>query len=223
MPRVARTVIAGWCYHVISRGNNRTRVFHEPPDYAGFLALVSEAQARVPLDLLAACVMPNHFHFVLRPDSAPKLAIWVHWLLTSHAARHHRKNKSSGRIWEGRFKAFAIQHDRHLITVMRYVERNALRARIVERAEDWPWGSLAWRKGVSCGPVLAGSPVPLPARWGDYVNAPQSLAELSVLRECANRQRPYGDDSWVGTAATELHVSSSLRRPGRPPGKRKNQ
>jgi putative transposase len=220
MPRRARKIVAGWYYHVVTRGNNRAQVFHEACDYQRFVDLISEARNVAPVDLLAACLMPNHFHLVVRPEASPDLAKWVHWLLTKHAGKHHRRQGSSGRIWQGRFKTFAIQDDGHLTTVMRYVERNALRANLVERAEAWRWGSLAWRTAGSAGPRLTNPPVELPKHWIRYVNEPQSSAELAELRVCANRQRPFGGPDWTSCAVRRLGLASSIRRPGRPAGNR---
>jgi putative transposase len=217
VPRRARRIIAGWYYHVVSRGNNRAEVFHRPSDFDRFVDLMTAAQDVVRVDLLAACLMPNHFHLVMRPHAAPDLAKWMHWLLTTYAGRYHRRHGSSGRIWQGRYKAFAIQEDGHLVTVMRYVERNALRAGLVAAAQTWPWGSLIWREGRAAGPDLAVPPVTLPEPWVAYVNEPQSTAELFELRVCTSRQRPYGAQDWVASAANELRLTSSLRRLGRPP------
>jgi putative transposase len=202
---------------VISRGNNRGRVFHEPEDYLRFVRLMIKASKRTSVDLFAACLMPNHFHLVLRPSEPRDLACWIHWLLTTHAIGHHRSHKTTGRLWEGRFKAFAIQLDGHFLTVLRYVERNALRAGLVARAEDWPWGSLAWRTGRFCGPLLAPAPVAIPSGWVDYVNRPQTVEELAQMRECAARQRPFGTADWTEQAAAALGVESSLKRRGRQP------
>ena len=216
MPRRARTIMAGWCYHVVSRGNNRATVFHEHGDYQRFMRLMSEAQSMAQVNLLAACLMPNHFHLVMRPAAPQELGRWIHWLLTAHAGSHHRRNGTSGRIWQGRYKTFAVQGDHHLITVLRYVERNALRAGLVTKAEYWPWGSLAWREGRTVGPALTNAPVPLPERWTAYVNEPQTITELFELRACTSRQRPYGAPNWVAGAARELNLQSSLRPRGRP-------
>jgi len=86
-------------------------------------------------------------------------------LLTSHVRRYHRRYGSNGHVWQGRFKAFPIQHDAHLLQVIRYVERNALRANLVVRAEDWRWGSLAWRDAGYPVSFLVVPPVPLPDDW----------------------------------------------------------
>lgn len=215
MPRTARTLIPGHCYHVINRGNNRARVFHEHADYAQFVALMREASERIPLPLFAATLMPNHIHLVVRPDGATDISQWIHWLFTTHVRRYHIKYQTSGSVWQGRFKAFVIEEDHHLLTVMRYVERNALRSGLVNRAEDWHWGSLRWRTHRN-GLIPVDPPISLPANWIEYVNAPQTASELTALRASVNRQRPFGSPNWVEQKARELGITSSLGRVGRP-------
>ena len=216
MPRTARFIVEDCCYHVINRANKKAQIFHEAGDYEQFLALIHRAQARIRVPLLAACLMPNHLHLVVRPACARDLARWMQWVFTTHVRWHHAKYASTGRLWQGRFKAFLIQQDHHLLTVLRYVERNALRARLVERAEDWRWGSLAWRSAW-CAPVaLSTSPVPLPSYWRHLVNEPQTAAELAEIRTCVNRQRPFGEQSWVIEQARILGIEHSLKPFGRP-------
>jgi putative transposase len=217
MPRTARSMVAGGYYHLINRGNDRSTVFRQPGDYLAFLRLIQDAQRRVQLALLAACLMPNHFHLVVSTSGARDISQWMQWLLTTHAHRHHIRYGTSGRVWQGRFKAFPIEQDGYLLTVMRYVERNALRAGLVERAEDWCWGSLSWRVGNSLGPRLSPAPVKVPRDWSARVNAPQNPAELEALRACVNRQRPYGNQRWVEETAARLGLESSRRPQGRPP------
>ncbi len=124
----------------------RGDVFHDDGDYGAFLQLLAAANRRLPMRLLGYCLMPNHFHLVLWPYGDGDLGRWMQWLLTSHVRRYHRHYESSGHVWQGRFKAFPIQEDEHLLTVLRYVERNALRANLVAAAELWNWSSLAWRR-----------------------------------------------------------------------------
>ncbi len=216
MPRTSRSIVSGIYYHVLNRGNNRSTVFSESREFDAFVDLMRRAQDRQPVEVAAVCLMPNHFHLLVRPHAAADLASWLHWILTTHASWHHQKCHSSGRIWTSRFKAFPVQDDRHLLTVARYVERNALRAKLVERAEAWPWGSLHWR--LANRPPIALSPlaVSLPAQWLKFVNAPQTAAELADLRRCVNWGRPYGESSWVQRTAADLRLTHTLRRPGRP-------
>ena len=105
MARTARAIVGGCCYHVLSRGNNRGTVFHDEGDYSYFVSLVTRAQRRVRIELLAACLMPNHVHFVLRPAGKYDISRWAHWLLTTHVKHHHAKYGSVGRVFGWLHKA----------------------------------------------------------------------------------------------------------------------
>jgi putative transposase len=161
------------CYHVVNRGNACGEVFHKDDDYAAFVRLLDDACERLPMRVLAYCLMPNHFHLVLRPREDGDLSRWMQWLLTAHVRRYHRHYHGSGHVWQGRFKAFPIQQDEHLLTVLRYVERNPLRANLVERAEQWAWSSAGQcRKRESPAWLVAG-PTRHEGDWLRWVNQPQ--------------------------------------------------
>jgi putative transposase len=131
--------------------------------------------------------------------------------------RYRRQYGSSGHIWQGRFKSFPCQDDGHLLTVLRYVEQNALRAGLVTRAEDWEFGSL-YAAVHPPGPVRL-EPVPEAgpiATWVEQVNRPMSEAEVALLRHCIARGRPYGSERWTRSTAAALGLQSSLRPQGRP-------
>jgi putative transposase len=218
MPRTARASAGNICYHVLNRGNGRAEVFHTDADYVAFLKLLGEANERVSMRLLAWCLMPNHFHLVAWPRKAGDLSRWMQWLLTAHVRRYHRHYQSSGHVWQGRFKAFPIQQDQHLLTVIRYVERNPVRARSipVRKAERWPWSSIGSPPAGIEVPKLHPGPVPRGAGWLEYVNEPQTEAELADVRESISRGRPYGSDQWTRATARRLGLESSLRPRGRP-------
>jgi putative transposase len=213
MPRTARAAAGGYCYHVLNRGNARAEVFHKAEDFEAFLGLIGEATLRIPMRVLAYCLMPNHFHLVVWPRDDGDLSRWMHWLLTAHVRRHLRHYRSSGHVWQGRFKAFPIQEDDHLRAVLRYVERNALRAGLVTRAEDWAWSSLA--RGDQA-PLLEAGPAPRGPGWIEAVNAVMTEAECAAVRESVRRDRPLGEEGWVRRTATALGLESSLRDRGRP-------
>lgn len=216
MGRIARRFLAGYCYHAINRGNRRATIFHSPADYRAFLGIVAEAQQHRQVPILAACLMPNHFHFVLKPQSTTDMSRWFHWLLTTQVSRYHRAHDTSGRLWQGRFKAFPIQEEPYLVAVMRYVERNALRAGLVRRAEDWRWGSLNWRMRHRTPAGFIDPPSGLPADWLERVNRPETEEELEALRTSVNRERPFGSDHWAGEAAQKMGLPRSVRGVGRP-------
>ena len=216
MPRPLRFIYASNCYHVLNRANRGMNIFHEPADYDAFIKLMRQAQDRLHLPVLALCLMPNHFHLVVRPNGDQDIARWLHWLCTTHARHHHEKFGTFGRLWQGRYKAFLVQDDHYLLTLMRYVERNALRKNLVARAEDWRWGSLNWRTRNRAPLELMPSPLALPGNWVEWVNLPQTAAELESIRTSVNRQRPFGDPEWVAGKAHDAGLEQSLISVGRP-------
>jgi putative transposase len=215
MPRTARASVGGVCYHVLNRGNGRQEVFRKPADYRAFLKLLKQASDRLPMRLLAYCLLPNHFHLVLWPKRDGELSRWMQWLMTAHVRRYHRHYGTSGHVWQGRFKAFPIQRDEHLLTVLRYVERNPVRPTLADRAEDWLWSSAS---GVAVDerPVLAASPVPRGPDWLKWVNQALTERELEAVRRSIVRGTPFGVPAWQRRTARRLGLESSLRPRGRP-------
>jgi putative transposase len=157
--------------------------------------------------------MPNHFHLVLWPREDGDLSRYMQWLLTAHVRRYHRINGTEGRVWQGRFKAFPIEQDDHLLTVLRYAERNPLRANMVASADEWPWSSLGPNRIAREDDWL---PVHLPDNWLHWVNEPQTPAELEAIRESIARGRPFGDPDWQKNIVEQLGLQDSLRPRGRP-------
>ena len=119
----------------------------------------------------------------------------------------------------GRFQSFPIEEDEHFTTVCRYVERHALRADLVGRAEDWRWPSLWHRVNRSRSITLDPWPVPRGRKWIDYVNEPETEAELHALQRSVKRGTPFGTTVWQQQTAKRFGLESSLRDPGRPPKK----
>ena len=218
MPRTARACQGGFGYHVLNRGNGRRTVFHKDRDFDAFLKLLREAGERVPMRLLAFCLMPNHFHLALWPRHDGELSDYLMWLLTAQVRRYHQHYHSSGHIWQGRFKAFPIQEDEHLLAILRYIERNPVRANLVEHAREWAWSStaLVGEADARVRPILDPGPVPRPAPWLQHVDEPQTEAEVERLRECLRRGRPFGSLAWMTQTACRLGLESSLRPRGRP-------
>jgi len=202
----------------LNRGNGRNEVFHKDGDYASFLKLLREASDRTSMRLLSYCLMPNHFHLVLWPRGDGDMSRWMQWLMTAHVRRYHRHYHSSGHVWQGRYKSFPIEEDDHLLTVMRYVERNPVRAKTIpiRKAERWPWSSIGRTpKDVDC-PALDPGPVGRGDDWLRWINEPQTEAELKSLRESISRGRPFGSKAWQVATAAELGLESTLRPRGRP-------
>jgi putative transposase len=205
---------------VLNRANARLPLLQKDADYEAFERVLTEAQERVAVRILAYCVLSNHWHLVVWPEHDGQLSRFVNWLTLTHTQRWHanRHNAGTGHLYQGRFKSFVVQEDEHFLRLCRYVERNALRAGLVLRAQEWGWCSLGRREyGDRAAKALLGSwPVPRPAHWVDHVNLPQSEAELGTLRECVRRSRPYGLPEWVEATAGQLGLETTLRPRGRP-------
>ena len=144
------------------------RLFQKPADYLAFERVLAEGLERYPVELLTYCLMPNHWHLVVRPQANEALGRWLGWVGVTHVRRHHEHyhSRGGGHLYQGRFKSFPVSSDEHFLTLCRYVEANARRAKLVARAEEWPWCGL-WRRqhpGVSLPPLpLAEWPVERPA------------------------------------------------------------
>jgi putative transposase len=224
MPRTNRIAPGGWVFHVLNRGNGRDDIFEDDGDYLAFEAVLSETAERFRMRLLSYGLMPNHWHLVLWPREDGDLARFMQRLTTTHVRRWHlhRHSVGHGHLYQGLYKSFPIQQDEHFLTVCRYVERNALRANLVQRAEGWRWSSLAVRRMTpaqvkrASPPPLSEWPVDRPSAWLRAVNEPQSEAELEALRRAVQRGRPFGGAVWEKQAATRLGLQSTLRSRGRP-------
>jgi putative transposase len=220
MPRRARQCPGGIVYHVLNRAVAKIDLFRTTKDHEAFQQTLRQAHARLPVDLLAYCVMSNHWHFVLRPKRDGDLSAFMQWLTLAHVQRWRTAHQSVGYgpLYQGRFKAFPVQRDSHLLTVLRYVERNPLRAQLVRHAQDWRWSSLHARLNGSDEErsILADWPIDRPSNWVQFVNKPQTEAEEHALELSIHRSRPFGDPDWQLRTAKRLGLISCFREPGRP-------
>ncbi len=196
-------------------------LFERPDDYFAFERILAEACHRLPMRILSYSLMPNHWHLVLQPYEDCDLAKFMHWLTTTHVHRWReaRNNTGRGHVYQGPYKSIPVETDLYLVILCRYVERNALTATLVERAEDWRWCSL-WRRlhpHVLDGlPPLSAWPGGRPERWTEYVNRPQTEKEVAALKVALTQGQPFGSLAWRERTSEELGLQSTLRQRGRP-------
>lgn len=222
MPRRPRLASGDLAYHVLNRRVGRLPLFEKPADYVAFEKILAEAYAQANIRIAAYCLMPNHWHLLLWPRQDRELSELLRWITVTHTQRWHahRHTAGTGPVYQGRFRSFPIQTDEHFLTVARYVERNALRAKLVTQAENWQWSSL-WRRDQGKSELtvwLSDWPVERPRNWLTYVNHAQSASELEVLRLSVQRGRPFGEEAWVKRMAKRFGMESTLRPRGRPKG-----
>ena len=220
MARSRRIAPGGMVFHVLNRGVGRRVLFRSRADYAAFERILQQVLEVAPMRILSYCLMPNHWHMLLWPQRDGQLAAFMQRLTTTHVRRfqQHRHEIGQGHVYQGRFKSFPVQEDRHFLIVARYIERNAVRAKLSAKSDDWQWCSL-WRRehGSAQERGLLGEwPVHRPADWLSWVNEPQTDKEIAELQLSINRSRPYGDSTWQRKTAEQLGLQRSFREPGRP-------
>ena len=224
MPRPLRPIADGLVYHVIARGNNRQPVFHDDGDYLAFLKALGDLKLRKRFDLYGYCLMGNHLHLLLRPADSSVSRV-MQSLLVSHTQRYHRFHHSGGHVWQGRFKSPVVQDDEHLLTVLRYIEANPLRAQLVERAGDYRWSSFRthglgesdWLLDrVEAYEALAAQRSARLRRWSAYVHQTPEEAELAALRRSSETGLPFGERGWVERLCKRLDLDLTIRPRGRP-------
>jgi putative transposase len=228
-----RATPGGIVYHVLNRANAGIIMFRSKAEYAAFEQALQEAHARVPIRLLAYCLMPDHWHLVIWPRRAGEVSEFMRWLTVTHTRRWHaqRHVSGSGHLYQGRYRSFPIEPGEPLIDVIRYIESNPKRDKQVTRAEKWPWSSLTVRlrggkarRGGEGGDgasddiasLLDDGPQPLPRSWVAKVNTPLEPETLKALRNSVQRGTPYGSPKWRARIVDKLGLEHTMRPRGRP-------
>ena len=219
MPRTTRVDVGGEVYHVLNRANGRYQIFNTKEDYRIFERLLLEAKELIDMRILAYTVMPNHWHMVLYPKNDGDLGLFMHRLTNTHTRKVHALTNSNGtgHLYQGRYKSFLVDTDNYVLSVIKYVESNPLRAKLVRQCEDWQWGS-AWRRinGTKQEKKLLDTPpIPLPDDYVNWVNTPDPSV-LETIRTSVAKGVPYGRERWVDMMALKYHLESTMRPPGRP-------
>jgi putative transposase len=224
MGRPLRPVADALLYHALNRGNNRHRVFFSAADYRAFLRALAQTQLRYPFRLYGYCLMSNHFHLLLEPEAGQSISRILQSLTVAHTWRH----TSSGHVWQGRFKSAVVQSDNHALTVLRYIEANPLRAKMVRDLADYAWSSYpahslgqtnALLSELPCWPGLAKSEPERQSFWRGWVHQPLTERELAAVRHSVVSGVPYGAAGWVESKLSAL----GLRKPARPRGRPRKQ
>jgi putative transposase len=216
MPRRLRHSLQGAAFHVMNRAIQQTVLFRTRADYDAFLAIVREGISKFKVRIIAYCVMPNHWHFVVLCDRIEDISNWLHWTTGTHAIRWNLFHGTRGRgaVYQSRFKAVPIQTETSLYRVCRYVERNALRSGLVAAAESWEFGSL-YASCNNCYAIpLSSWPIVRPSNWIGFVNSPEDHLELDDLRQTLRRGQPIGEPAWQKAVAP--FIGLSMKPIGRP-------
>jgi putative transposase len=210
MARLARAVAAGVPHHITQRGNRRQPTFFGDADFRAYLDLLAAWCGRSGVEVWAYCLMPNHVHLVAVPAAGDSLRRALGEAHRRYTRAINARHGWVGHLWQARFSSCALD-DAHLVAAARYVELNPVRARLVARAEDWPWSSarahLAGRDdGVArVAPLLEA----VGGDWAAFLDAPGGGGERDALRLHARTGRPLGDARFV--AEMEERLGRRLR------------
>ena len=220
MPRVYRVDVGEHIYHVLNRANARVQIFDSPKDYEAFEAILEEGVRRYGMRILAYCLMPNHWHLVLYPVNDGDLSKFMSWVTNTHTRRWHctKGTIGYGHLYQGRYKSFLCQEDSHFLTLVRYVERNALKANLVNRAEKWRWSSI-WRRTYGTDKdkaLLSLWPLLEPSDYIDLLNKPQTKSEEEAFVRSLAKNVPFGNESWQEDIIGKYGLEQVMRNPGRP-------
>src|SRR3989338_2296378 len=142
MVRPVRIYSPGLIYHVLNRGNNRQIVFAEDDDYRHYLEILTRYKKKLEFKIFAYCLMTNHVHIIMQVSEKASISKIMQTVTVAHTRFYHIKYQTAGHIWQGRFKSPIISDDEYLLTTMRYVEQNPVRASMVKTPQDYQWSSF---------------------------------------------------------------------------------
>jgi putative transposase len=225
MGRLPRTIDDGLVYHAFNRGNNRGNIFGDDEGRVAFLTALAQTKDRYPFRLFGYCLMTDHFHLLIRPEAGQSISRILQSLTVAHTWHYHKRHHTVGHVWQGRFKSPVIQDDAHLLVVLRYIEANPLRAKLITDPADHRWSSYPCHGLGGDDPLL--SPFPeweklgrsaaeRRRRWRAKVCAAQSEAELRSVRGSLRSGRPFGASDWTEQMAERLNIELVPRPRGRP-------
>lgn len=207
-------------YHVLNRANARMNIFNGDKEYQAFEQILFDAVEKFKMRLIAYTLMPNHFHLVLYPKHEGEIKKFMHWLTLTHTQRWHAHTKTigHGHVYQGRYKSFLVEENSYLWALLAYIERNALRAKLVEFLKDWKWSS--YYKRLYGTPLqknlLATNSITWPDNYMELLTLDEEKENLEIIRNSVNRGKPFGSDNWTNKVLKKFGLEITERKRGRP-------
>ena len=179
MPRKARAdiIASGTLYHIVCRGNNQKRIFRAGRDCKKMIGILRETKEKFPFYFYSFSLMPNHYHFALETRENPLSKI-MHQINNTYVKYFRHRYGGYGHLLQERYFAKIIDKDSYLWELVRYIDLNAYRAKMVERPEDYPWGSYC----VYYHPVYQDNLIDRNLFLNSYLDNDAEKARLAYLR-----------------------------------------
>lgn len=222
MPRTARLVIPGYPHHIIQRGNRRQPVFWSDDDRCAYLDFLRIYAKSAGIEFWAYCLMDNHIHLIAVPKEERSFAIGLADAHVRYTRMVNFKQGWRGYLWEGRFKSHPLS-EQHLYAAIRYVERNPVRAKMVQKAEDYPWSSANAHVKGEVNPLLTTMFLTDDIKdWASYLRQEDDASHLHIFRKAVHTGRPLGDKAFIEHLEALTGKNLKKNKPG-PKGKEEKE
>jgi len=197
MARIARIVVVNIPHHIVQRGNRRQQVFFNDDDRKAYLDYLKIYAKPAGIHFWAYCLMDNHVHIIAEPDNQKSFAFGFSEAHRRYTRRINFRQKWRGYLWEGRFKSYPLS-EFHLYAAMRYIERNPVRANIVENAWDYPWSSAKAHVFRQKDPLLEDNFISLGIKdWKAFLGEDDKQSDMNLLKKHVSTGRPLGDNKFI--------------------------
>ncbi len=220
MPRIARVVAEGYPHHITQRGNYRQNIFSDDADRKKYLSFLKQEAIRYQLSILTYSLMSNHVHFIVVPEKEDSMSKVFKYAHMKYSQYYNKRMNTSGHLFQGRFFS-CIMDEAHTIACARYIERNAVRSKMVEKPELWEWSSAKTHCGVDKHDELGVNKLfdyigYGPKEWKRFIDLSETTDEVRRIRESTRKGRPLGADSFIEVLEGKLNRVLKLKLRGRP-------
>lgn len=226
MPRPLRIHLPDLIYHVLNRGNNRQVIFAEEKDYSHYLEIIKRYKLKFNFKIFAYCLMTNHIHLVIKTSATATISDIMKAITIAHTRYYHHTYQASGHIWQGRFKSPIVSDDEYLLTLMRYIEQNPLRAGMVKEPDKYPFSSCSANIKIEKDILVDKEDNPVyvtlgatledrARRYREFVLRPLEDNRLESIRKSLGGQSHFASQEFQAQI-NELLIAKQKRQRGRP-------
>lgn len=214
MPRIARLVVPGYPHHIVQRGNRRQDVFFSDKDKIAYIDYLHTYAKEAGISFWGYCLMDNHVHLIAVPEKEESLALGIGEAHKRYTCMINSREKWQGHLWQGRFMSYVLD-EKHLYAALRYVERNPVRAKIVNRAENYRWSSARTHVQKGKDKLLSDHFLISEIKdWSVYLSQEDKQKDVDILQKHSNTGRPLGGIEFIEKIEKLLGRDLKKKKPG---------